>query len=164
MAQKRSESSKQKKWVPALITLPRAFGALSAVLFQDSEKESGRSKYIRRQILYPLFCCMFRHNMLAPCCYHEPGGANCSFLDSESRDCGSNAPQGCRLQSHGCIYCQDWNCAQWTGQCLGGYFGTFSMAPHCGTRHQASGVPTSLPAKNEWTKKFRLLLPLWPNG
>ena len=123
------------KWVPALITLPRAFGALSAMLFQGSEKESGRSKYIRRQILYLLFCCMFRHNMLAPCCYHEPGCANCSFLDSESRDCGSNAPQGCRLQSHGCIYCQDWNCVQWTGQCLGGCFGTFSMAPHCGTRH-----------------------------
>ena len=58
----------------------------------------------------------------------------------------------------------DWNCVQWTGQYIGGYFGTFSMAPRCGTRHQASGVPTSLPAKNEWTKKFRLLLPLWPNG
>ena len=137
------------------------FGSFSAMLFRDSEKEPGSSKYSRRQILHLLFCCMFRHNMLAPCCYHGPGGANCSCLDSESSDCGSNPPQECRLKSHGCIYCRDWNCTQWTGQYLGGYFGTFSMAPHCGTRH--TGPQVCLQAclqKMHGPKNFKFCCPI----
>ena len=53
------EQQTEKEWVSALITLPRDFGALSAVLFQDSQKESGSSKYSRRQILHLLSAVCF---------------------------------------------------------------------------------------------------------